>query len=157
MSGWQDGLVYLVYQTVVRQTQCSANKSEHVLHETAAYETPLPTAQWYEQSHQWDLFDIWTCMTTLFGLFLSGKTVNISHIWRSLSQWCYRQQLIDLQRVIKYVFTINWCVMCSIIYFLIQVLLGTKVLCTQSSTRPRVRTHDLQIVTAHFMSLRHLL
>ena len=38
--------------------------------------------------------------------------------------------------------------------FLVQVQLMTEVLCTPNSTQPGVRTHDLQIMTVHFMSLR---
>ena len=41
---------------------------------------------------------------------------------------------------------------------MIQVQFGTKVLRTPSSTRLGFdRTHDLQIMTVHFISLRHIL
>ena len=47
----------------------------------------------------------------------------------------------------------------NVFIFVVQVdlRLKTEVLCTPSSTQPGVRTHDLQIMTVHFMSLRRLL
>ena len=45
----------------------------------------------------------------------------------------------------------------TVIIFLVQVRLRIEVLRTQSSTWLRFWTHDLQILTVHFMSMRRLL
>ena len=54
---------------------------------------------------------------------------------------------------IEFLVTLSFC--SQRFNFLAQVRLGTEVLRIPSSTRLRFKTHDLQITTVHFMSLRH--
>ena len=74
------------------------------------------------------------CCDFIIFRFLYMYTQYVSHIRRR------RQKLMATLRI-----------------FLAQVRLGTEVLCTASLTRPGFVLLTSQIMTAHFMSLRHLL